>query len=281
MIADLAEEHAADWPHQITRRENAERVDESRDRIVGGEKLRADVRREIAEDREVVPLQQIADTTGERRARSHFLHCLLSGGIEDVERRELRFRAQAIPEIDREAGIAGPQRVSPLPVAHGVLLRLRNAVHGERTRAFEPQHVLCPLIELQKRIAIAAGAVAQVRTFVQRPGRPDGLSRGEQQVIERCARQSRKTDDESGRAMAELEEPLVGVARAVEVGAPVGMSAGTFRGTPHSVDDATLPRLPSTGIEEAPAANQRQSRGDETVYGTKIGELPTAEALRP
>ena len=44
------------------------------------------------------------------------------GRIEDIQRRELRLRAQAIPEVDRETEVAGPQRISHLPIAQGVLL---------------------------------------------------------------------------------------------------------------------------------------------------------------
>ena len=64
-IADLPEEHASDGPHEIPGGENAERVDEARDRVVGGKELRADVRCEVAEDSEVVPLEEIADAASE------------------------------------------------------------------------------------------------------------------------------------------------------------------------------------------------------------------------
>ena len=111
-------------------------------------------------------------------------------------------RAQAIPEIDRKAGIAGPQRVSPLPVARGVLPRLGNAVQGKRARASEPDDIPCPLVKLQECIAIAARSVAKIGALDQGSRRPDGLARRSEQLIERRAWQIRKTDDESGRAVS-------------------------------------------------------------------------------
>ena len=63
-IADLPEEHASDGAHEIPGGEYAERVNERRDRVVGGKELRADERCEVTEYSEVVPLEEIADAAG-------------------------------------------------------------------------------------------------------------------------------------------------------------------------------------------------------------------------
>jgi hypothetical protein len=60
----MADECAADRPHQVAEREHAERGQQLGDRILVREKLTADRRREIAVDRKVVPLEHIADRTG-------------------------------------------------------------------------------------------------------------------------------------------------------------------------------------------------------------------------
>src|SRR6185312_1683631 len=84
---------------------------------------------------------------------------------EHVDRRERRAGVDAIPQVDREARIAGPQRVAPLPVLRGVRLALRDAVHRERAGALEPQMVTRACEELEERVAIAAGAMTEVRSL--------------------------------------------------------------------------------------------------------------------
>src|SRR5678815_1441762 len=51
-----------------------------------------------------------------RPARAvHRVERAAASRVENVERRKLRFRAQAVPEINREAEIARPERVAGLP----------------------------------------------------------------------------------------------------------------------------------------------------------------------
>src|SRR5258707_14586489 len=113
--------------------------------------------------------------------------------------------------------------------------------------------------------------MTQIGSFGQRTGQPNGLPRGEQQVVERRARQTSETDDESGRAVAELEELLLGIYRGVELRAPVGVRAGPIRCALHGVDDATLPRIPFLDAQKVPTPDQRQGRADEAMHSVKIG----------
>src|SRR5690242_4043717 len=121
--------------------------------------------------------------------------------IEDVERREGRLGADAVPEVDSESQVARPERVAQLSVPARV--RLQDAVHREGARAIQPAGVAGALVELEEGVPVSAGAVAQVRAFTKRPGRPDRLSRGQKELVERMAGEFGKTDDEAGRAVAE------------------------------------------------------------------------------
>ena len=63
-VADMADQRAADRPHQIAERKHAERRKQLGDRILVREELAADRSREIAVDRKVVPFEHIADRAG-------------------------------------------------------------------------------------------------------------------------------------------------------------------------------------------------------------------------
>jgi hypothetical protein len=63
-ITDMADQRAADRAHQIAERKHAERRKQLGNRILMRKELTADRRREIAVDREVVPLEHIADRAG-------------------------------------------------------------------------------------------------------------------------------------------------------------------------------------------------------------------------
>jgi len=56
---------------------------------------------------------------------------------DHVQRRERRPGAHAVPQVDREARVTGPQRVAQLAVSALVGLGLRDAVHRESAGAFE------------------------------------------------------------------------------------------------------------------------------------------------
>jgi hypothetical protein len=88
-----------------------------------------------------------------------------------------------------------------------VRVHLGDAVHRERARALQPHRVAGALPQAQERIAVAAGAMAQVRSLGQRPGMPGGFARLDQQRIERRARRhSGQVDHEAGGAVAVLHQ---------------------------------------------------------------------------
>src|SRR5256885_12304427 len=92
------------------------------------------------------------------------------------------------------------------PVTRGLVLRLRDAVHRERARPLEPARVAGPAMELQERVAVAPGAVAQARALRRRPGGPDRLAGGDEQRVELVTGQIAEADHEARRAVAELHE---------------------------------------------------------------------------
>ena len=90
------------------------------------------------------------------------------------------------------------------------------------------------------------------------------------------ARQIGKADDETGRAMAELEQPLRVVA--VELWAPIGAFPRRS-----AVRCTVLTMQRSHALHSSPSrrwrpADQRQRRGDEAVHGVEIGRAPTAKS---
>lgn len=64
-IADTSEKQATDGTNEVAGGEHAEGIDETRNRIVGGEELCTDHGSEEAENGEVVPLKPVADGTPE------------------------------------------------------------------------------------------------------------------------------------------------------------------------------------------------------------------------
>jgi len=75
--------------------------------------------------------------------------------------------SDAIPQIHCETQVAGPERVPPLAVLCIHPLILFDTVHRECAGALQPSDITCAPIELQKKDAVAAGAVTQVRPLGQ------------------------------------------------------------------------------------------------------------------
>jgi hypothetical protein len=64
MVADVAEDGAAQGPHQEAGGEHAERGNQGSGGVLGREEVPADRRGEVAVDREVVPLHDVAHGAG-------------------------------------------------------------------------------------------------------------------------------------------------------------------------------------------------------------------------
>jgi hypothetical protein len=65
-VPDAAEDDPAEWPHQVAGGKNAEGVQQGRDVVVRRKELPPDDGREIAEDGEVIPFEDIADEAADR-----------------------------------------------------------------------------------------------------------------------------------------------------------------------------------------------------------------------
>src|SRR5215467_9847876 len=94
-------------------------------------------------------------------------------------------------------------------------------VHREGACSIEPSRVARALVELQKRVTIAAGAVAKVGAFGERSRCPDRFSGGKQQIVDLRAWQAGEADDEAGRAVAELQQHFPARTSVVELRTPV------------------------------------------------------------
>ena len=69
-------------------------------------------------------------------------------------------------------------------VVRGRSLDLFDRVHGERASPVEPELVSGSLQELQEGVAVAPGAVAEVRSFPERPGLPRQLAAFDEELGE-------------------------------------------------------------------------------------------------
>ena len=89
-----------------------------------------------------------------------------------IDRREAWLLCDAIPKVNCQADIAGPEGVPP--TADGDLSApiLDDGGHGEFASTVEPNGVLRAAVELQECVAISACAVAKVRAFGQWSGGP-------------------------------------------------------------------------------------------------------------
>src|SRR5262249_15876751 len=87
----MANDHAADRPHQITDREDAECRKQLGDRILMREEVAAYLCCEVAIDRKIVPFEYVADHSG----RSHPAHV-----------REVHLAPKAVRPVSSQRGIA-------------------------------------------------------------------------------------------------------------------------------------------------------------------------------
>ena len=91
---------------------------------------------------------------------------------QHINRRKLRLAADAVPQIDRETRIAGPERVAPPTEGGASSPDLIYCCHGECPRSLQPDRFTGPLIKLEEGVAVTSGPMAQVRPFGERPSVP-------------------------------------------------------------------------------------------------------------
>ena len=117
-----------------------------------------------------------------------------------------RCQRQTVPEVHRKADIAGPQRVPPPPELIARFAALGCSSHGECSGAFEPNRIACSALQLEKRIAIAARAMAEIGTLGERARLPGKLTPTSQQLLElrRGERRVGERRDNAGSTVAML-----------------------------------------------------------------------------
>src|ERR1043166_4263004 len=127
-----------------------------------------------------------------------------------VERWETWFTRDAIPQIDGEARIAGPQRIAAAAILLAGGAHLADAGHGESTGALKPVGIAGALVELEESVAVASRAVTEVRALLQRTRGPDEISRFFQQGLERRMAERRlgKGENDASRAVTEVRALL-------------------------------------------------------------------------
>src|SRR5207253_1982698 len=87
-------------------------------------------------------------------------------------------------EIDRRTDVAGPEGVSCLAVLLAGPLDLLDRVHRELSGACQPPFVAGALEELEERVTVAGGSVAEAGALEQRPGPPRELATGNENLGE-------------------------------------------------------------------------------------------------
>jgi hypothetical protein len=80
---------------------------------------------------------------------------------ENVNGREVGLGRYAIPQVDGKTNVACPKGVTPSPELLACRPTLGNRGHGKRV-PIEPDGVLGSAIKLEKRVAIAAGAMTEI-----------------------------------------------------------------------------------------------------------------------
>src|SRR5574341_1404182 len=96
-------------------------------------------------------------------------------------------------------------------------------MHGESPRAVEPLRVAGPAVELEERVAVAGRAMAEAASLLERTGLPDQLASRREHRVEAPVESRRhrgQPDDDPGRSVAPLDEPL-GPARLARDGRPI------------------------------------------------------------
>src|SRR6266545_7393985 len=109
--------------------------------------------------------------------------CRLGSNSKDIDCRKLWLGGQAVPQIDGEANIAGPQRVAASPKLVACLTILSDRGHREGPGALKPHQIVGSTIKFEERIAIAARAVAEVGAFGERSSSPSEFAAFAQQVF--------------------------------------------------------------------------------------------------
>ena len=151
---------------------------------------------------------------------------------------------------------------------------LLNGMHRKRSRSFQPQGILCSLVELQKRIAITGRAVAQVRPLSQGTGVPGQFPTFFQQLIKSVIdppRQFAQGGDHPRRSMTILDKirslDAVGF---VEYRHPIGLRFSRRRRVNNGFDHLRADVFIAPGGKELSPCNQRNNIARKAMNGPQI-----------
>jgi hypothetical protein len=90
----------------------------------------------------------------------------------DVNCWEARFTSQTIPQEDGQADVTSPQGKTPAPEFFAGFTALAYRGHCKGTSPLYPDWIFRPAMQLQERVAVAAGAVAKIGALGEWTGSP-------------------------------------------------------------------------------------------------------------
>src|SRR5580765_4213970 len=122
-------------------------------------------------------------------------------------------------EEERDADIAGEERVTAATVLRPLPFDLPDHVHRERACTLEPELIAGATVENEERVRVACGAVTEAITLGERPGTPGQLAARERELLVHDVAERR---DNTCGAVAPLDADPVGPR--VVVGWPVGQA---------------------------------------------------------
>src|SRR5581483_10830367 len=250
---------------------------------------------ELGPQRGLQPLEERGDVLGVERLRArreareiaeqdrHDLALAAPLGLHawslGVEERVPRARREAVGGEERDARVAGPERVAAAAALGASPFDPGECVDGEAPGPVEPAPVLCTLEGLEEGIAVPGGAMADRRALLPavRAGPPDELGRGEQELLVEVV--GSRADD-ARRAAAPLEPDLAvgtGEVRPLEVG-PVREARLDEGGAREDRGGVALERPTPLVVQRRP---ERLDVPDEPVRRPEAAELVAVETLDP
>src|SRR5512133_393009 len=195
---------------------------------------------------------------------------------ERVERGKRCGRGEAALEVEGGARVSGRERVASAAVVHGCSLDLLDRVHGERARPVEPELVSGPLQELQECVAVAPGAVAEVRSFPQGPRLPRQLAALDEELGKSgiAWRHGRERADDSRSPVTPLCSDRGGLPGWLERRRPLSEAAYASSVLRDRRDGAPLELAPPLGVEQAAAGEDVDVSGEPVCRPEDVTAVP-------
>src|SRR5207302_2738240 len=142
--------------------------------------------------RPALPGDCVEDIRG-RGSAGHRLNIFLywnmsSGGVERAHGREAVLSVEQVAEEERDADVAGKERVAAAADRLALALDLTDRVHREGARPVEPELVARPPVEDEERVGVAGRPVTEARPLGKWAGPPRQFAARERELeIEQVA----------------------------------------------------------------------------------------------